>query len=70
MIREIVKPKNQDFVIHLPDEYLNQELEILVFPINTKKEKNSSITNNLSGILKNSKIDEEDYKKHLEKKYL
>jgi hypothetical protein len=70
MIREIVKPKNQDFVIHLPDEYLNQELEILVFPINTKKEKNSSITSNLSGILKNSKIDEEDYKKHLEKKYL
>jgi len=70
MIREIVRPKSQDFIIHLPNEYVNQDLEILVFPINSKKDKKFSITNSLSGILKNSKIDEEDYKKHLEKKYL
>ncbi len=70
MIREIVRPKSQDFVIRLPDEYVNQDLEILVFPINSKKDKKYSITNNLSGILKNYNIDEEDYKKHLEKKYL
>ena len=70
MIREIVRPKSQDFVIRLPDEYLNQDLEILLFPINSKKDKKYSITNSLSGILKNYNIDEEDYKKHLEKKYL
>jgi len=70
MIREIVKPKSQDFVIHLPNEYVNQDLEILVFPIQVKKEKQISITENLSGILKNSKIDEKDYQKHLENKYL
>jgi len=67
MIREIVKPKTQDFVIHLPDEYIDQEIEILVFPI---KEKKTSITNKLSGILKNSNLNEKDYKEYLEEKYL
>lgn len=36
----------------------------------SKKEKLSPIAASLSGILKGSEIDEEDYKSHLEEKYL
>lgn len=43
------------------------------FTIFTKKSKNQSIapiTQSLIGILKESNLDEEDYKKHLEEKYI
>ena len=33
MIREIVKPKNSNLVINIPDEYIGQEVEYIVFPL-------------------------------------
>ena len=35
-----------------------------------KKQNDAPITQSLRGILKNSGLDEDDYKKHLEEKYL
>lgn len=32
MLREIIKVKTTDYTIHIPEEYLNQEVEILVRP--------------------------------------
>lgn len=41
-----------------------------VFTKENKKQKIAPITKSLIGILKDSNLDEEDYKKHLEEKYL
>ena len=35
----------------------------------TKTDKKASITNSLLGVIKDTKIDEDDYKKHIEEKY-
>lgn len=40
MLREIIKPQTQEYILHIPKEYLNQEIEILVLPFSyNKKEK-------------------------------
>jgi glutathione peroxidase-family protein len=32
MIRAIVTPQNQDISIHVPENYVGRELEVLLFP--------------------------------------
>lgn len=34
MLRQIVVPKENQFTLEFPDEYLNQQVEILAFPVN------------------------------------
>jgi len=34
MVREIIKPTNKSINIQIPDEYINQEIEFIMFPIN------------------------------------
>jgi len=34
MIREIIEVKDKFYKIHLPKEYINKKVEILVFPLN------------------------------------
>jgi hypothetical protein len=41
MIREIVKPQSNRLVIEIPQEYIGQEIEYIVFPLS----KNSSFKN-------------------------
>ena len=78
MIREIIRPISNNFTISIPNEYINQEIEFILFPLNTnetmqtiyKPNKTQNITNNLFGVLKDSNINQTDYKNYLEKKYL
>jgi hypothetical protein len=42
MIREIIRPSSNNYNIHIPEEYINQEIEILILPFSHNK------TNNLS----------------------
>jgi len=67
MIREIVRPKNKNITINIPDDYVGQEIEYIVFPISkssTKKVKNNDSIESLGGILNKyadpSKIELED----------
>jgi len=32
MLREIIKPTKEDYVLHIPKEYINTRIEILVLP--------------------------------------
>ncbi len=32
MLREIIKVTSSDYTIHIPEEYINQEVEILIRP--------------------------------------
>jgi len=46
--REIIRPTDENYMIKIPKEYLDQEVEILVLPFsyaNVKQEKNLNIRN-------------------------
>ena len=48
MIREIIKPMKNSININIPDEYINKNVEILVFPLdfeNDDKTLNKCIKN-------------------------
>ena len=49
---------------------VNGFFESLLEKNKTKTDKKTNITNSLLGVLKDSKVDEDEYKKHLEEKYL
>ncbi|MFW6307868.1 MAG: hypothetical protein ACOC08_04405 [Campylobacterales bacterium] len=61
MIREIIKPTGQEYTLHIPKEYLNQEVEILVLPFShnngtqvSKIRKETTLSNNeLDALLSN-----------------
>ena len=67
MIREIVKPEDTNLTINIPEDYVGQEIEYIVFPISkssTQKIKNNDDIESLGGILNKyadpSKIELED----------
>jgi hypothetical protein len=67
MIREIVKPNNNNLVINIPDEYIGQEIEYIVFPLHKDIKENSNEDidiDSIAGILNKyadpSKIELED----------
>jgi hypothetical protein len=35
MIREIIKPQYTSFTINIPTEYIDKEIELIMFPIDT-----------------------------------
>ena len=37
MVREIIKPNSNEYILNLPKEYVNQKLEIIVLPLKEKK---------------------------------
>ncbi|MBV5277903.1 MAG: hypothetical protein J0647_02490 [Campylobacteraceae bacterium] len=63
MLREIIKPMSEFYNIHIPKEYINREVEILVLPFSYDKK--AEIEDNQSddiflktfGILKSKNID-------------
>jgi hypothetical protein len=59
MIREIIKPTSNTYTISIPKKYINQQVEILIFPVsaNEKKSSKEKVFLETSGILKDKKID-------------
>lgn len=45
MIREIIKPQQEEYTIHIPKEYLNTEIEILILPFSYRPIKVSNAKN-------------------------
>jgi hypothetical protein len=33
MLKEIIHPKTQEYLLHIPKEYLNTEIEVLLIPL-------------------------------------
>ena len=46
MLRQIIKPTSEHYDLHIPKEYLNREVEILVLPFES---------------INNTQVDKEDY---------
>lgn len=61
MLREIITPKAQDYMLHIPMEYVNTKVEILVLPFddtkNNKVDNSVDIIKKTAGILASKKID-------------
>ena len=54
MLREIITPQEQDYILHIPKEYLNTKVEILVLPF--VEEENEIIDNTTDSIKKTAGI--------------
>lgn len=71
MIREIIRPTSEYYNLHIPKEYINQEVEILVLPFSYKKKqketeyKDNDIFSKTSGILKTKNIDPLEWQKEM-----
>ncbi len=50
MIREIIRPTSNNYNIHIPEEYINKEVEILVLPF-SQKEKDPLPEQNFKNLL-------------------
>jgi len=61
MIREIIKPTSTEYIVHIPNEYIDKEVEILILPIgkeeNIQKEVNKELFLSTAGILSQKGID-------------
>lgn len=63
MLREIIKPTTDFYSVHIPKEYINQEVEILVLPFsyNNRQEIEDNIISDVfskaSGLLKSENIE-------------
>jgi hypothetical protein len=63
MLRQIIRPTQEHYDLHIPKEYLNHEVEILVLPFSYNKEEQLSQKESVdllmktSGILKSKAID-------------
>ncbi|WP_323586881.1 hypothetical protein [Aliarcobacter butzleri] len=63
MVREIIKPENEIYQLHIPKEYINKRIEILILPFSYNEERKILSKNNediffqTAGILKNKNID-------------
>ena len=67
MIREILRPNSNNFTISIPNEYVNQEVEFIMFPLEknesvqeTKYQDNKSLRGVFNQYADNSKLDLED----------
>ena len=49
MIRELIRPQKEQLIINIPKEYIDKEVEVLVFPV--PKHDDESIQNNVSANL-------------------
>jgi len=76
MIREIIKPTTQNYNIHIPKEYINTEVEILILPFasenniktkQVKKEFNPEEFYNVSNV---SKDEIDDYLNSTKKEWV
>ena len=61
MVREIVRPTSSEYIVQIPDEYIDTEVEILVLPMNTKgmvaKGVDKELFSATAGILRPNGID-------------
>jgi hypothetical protein len=62
MIREIIEPTEETYILHIPREYIHKKIKIMMLPIDesTHSETNGSteqILNATSGMLSSKSID-------------
>ncbi len=51
MYREIIRPTNQRYIIEIPKEYLNEEVEILILPFSSFDRERKRKLNNIDPMI-------------------
>ena len=46
MLREIIKTKSKEYILHIPKEYLNKRIEILVLPLDDNSDTSRQLISN------------------------
>jgi hypothetical protein len=74
MLREIIIPQNESYHINIPKEYINQKVEILVFPLTTPNENvqiktEQDILTQTAGLLSSKEIDPLQWQKSVRDEY-
>jgi hypothetical protein len=74
MYREIVTPVSSDFILHLPDDLVGKQIEIIATELNLERKlPKSTLTKEqfleMFGILKDSKMTIEDIRSKAWRKY-
>jgi hypothetical protein len=62
MIRKIIQPQSESYILHIPKEFLNREIEILMLPLDSEVEIIAKglidkVVQKTAGILKGRNID-------------
>ena len=59
MIREIIEPKIEEYVLRIPKEYLNRKVEILILPLDGIEVSSGTtqVLRETAGLLSDQKID-------------
>jgi len=63
MIREIIRPSSEYYSLHIPKEYIDKDIEILVLPFEYPEDKKQSVSKNkqllqkTAGLLTSRNID-------------
>lgn len=71
MVREIIKPQSEVYNLHIPKEYMNQDIEILILPFSyphSKQKDNplkSDILKKTAGLLAGMNIDPLEWQKQI-----
>ena len=64
MIREIIRPQQNQITVNIPDDYIDKEIEFIAFPINNNKTIKTKRKKSLRGVFNKyadiSKISLED----------
>lgn len=74
MLREIIIPRSESYSIGIPKEYINQKVEILVFPLpnsneDINKKTKQDILEQTAGILSSIEVDPIVWQKGLRDEY-
>ncbi len=63
MVREIICPEKEEYVIRIPAEYINKKLEILILPL--FEEKGECLIDKTAGVLKDKNIDPAEWQRKI-----
>jgi len=50
MIREIIIPREREIILKIPEDYINREVELIVFPIDEQKKVTKNNRQNISSL--------------------
>jgi hypothetical protein len=68
MVRTIIIPENQDISIHIPEDYIGRQVEILLYAVdelNTQKGPENKKPSDFRGALKLTDEQYQDFQNHL-----
>lgn len=62
MVRTTITPENQDISIHIPEDYIGRQIEVLLYAVDELNENKSVEKKNPSDFRGKLKLTEEQYK--------